>query len=171
MASTTSGKPIRSRRGAPNAGSASRTDAVIPTPIPSVHIATITAIRADGMPMLSMNKSASVPAAVLAHLTADQMSAAFAAGTQVLVNVIDGDAARPIIVGFLGKVTASPRHAIVAKVDGRRVELTGQDEVVLTCGKASITLTKEGRIILRGSYIASSSAGVNRITGGSVQIN
>ena len=37
--------------------------------------------------------------------------------------------------------------------------------------KASITLTSAGKILLRGAYILNRSSGVNRIKGGSVQIN
>lgn len=57
------------------------------------------------------------------------------------------------------------------KVDGKRVELEGQDEIVLRCGKASITLRRNGRIVIRGTYVESYSKGTNRIKGGSVQIN
>jgi hypothetical protein len=45
------------------------------------------------------------------------------------------------------------------------------EELVLRCGDASITLTRAGKIILRGTYLLSRSSGVNRIKGGSVQIN
>jgi len=38
-----------------------------------------------------------------------------------------------------------------ARVDGKRVVLEGNDEVVLKCGEASITLRRDGKIILRGS--------------------
>jgi len=42
---------------------------------------------------------------------------------------------------------------------------------VLRCGKASITLTREGKVLIHGSYISSRSTGVNRVKGGSVQLN
>jgi hypothetical protein len=42
---------------------------------------------------------------------------------------------------------------------------------VLHCGKASITLTRAGKVIIRGEYVLARSSGVNRIVGGSVQIN
>jgi hypothetical protein len=57
------------------------------------------------------------------------------------------------------------------RVDGKKVILEGQEEVVLTCGEASITLTKAGKILIRGKYLLSRSSGVNRILGGSVQVN
>jgi len=56
-------------------------------------------------------------------------------------------------------------------VDGKRVVLEGQEEVVLKCGEASITLTRNGKVVIRGKYLLSRSSGVNRILGGSVQVN
>ena len=44
-------------------------------------------------------------------------------------------------------------------------------EIVLRCGKASITLTRAGKVLIRGAYISSWSSGANRIKGGSVQLN
>lgn len=59
----------------------------------------------------------------------------------------------------------------VVKVDGKRVVIEGQEEVVLKCGDASITLTKAGKVLIRGKYLLNRSDGVNRIMGGSVQVN
>jgi hypothetical protein len=59
----------------------------------------------------------------------------------------------------------------VLKVDGKRIFIEGQEEITLSCGEASITLTKAGKILLRGTYLQSRSSGVNRILGGSVQVN
>jgi len=60
---------------------------------------------------------------------------------------------------------------ILATVDGKRVEVVGQDEVVLRCGDASITLRRNGRVVIRGTYVESHAKGTNRIKGGSVLIN
>lgn len=49
--------------------------------------------------------------------------------------------------------------------------LTATKQITIRCGASSITLTAEGKIILRGKYIVSRSSGVQRIKGGSVQIN
>jgi hypothetical protein len=58
-----------------------------------------------------------------------------------------------------------------ASVDGRRVEIEATDEIVLRCGQASIVLRRNGRVVIRGTYVETRSRGVNRIKGGSVQIN
>jgi hypothetical protein len=60
---------------------------------------------------------------------------------------------------------------IEADVDGRRVKVTARDEIVLECGLASVTLRRNGRVIIRGTYVETHSEGTNRIKGGQVQIN
>ena len=92
-----------------------------------------------------------------------------------------GDAERPMVLGFiqqsaieLGSKTTEPSEGAVAmevKLDDERLVLTADKEIVLKCGKASITLTKAGKVLIRGKYVLSRSSGVNRIKGGSVQIN
>ncbi len=56
-------------------------------------------------------------------------------------------------------------------VDGKKVQIEGAEEVTFKCGKASITLTHSGKILIRGTYLLNRSTGVNRIMGGSVQVN
>ena len=68
---------------------------------------------------------------------------------------------------------ASPAEVkpLTAVVDGKQVVIEAADEIVLRCGEASITLRRNGRVIIRGAYVETRSRGVNRIKGGSVQIN
>jgi hypothetical protein len=66
---------------------------------------------------------------------------------------------------------AQPSTTIEALVDGKRVTIEAQDEIVLRCGEASITLRRNGRIVIRGTYVETRARGVNRIRGGAVQIN
>jgi hypothetical protein len=60
---------------------------------------------------------------------------------------------------------------VEAHVDGKRVVIEGTDEVVLKCGQASITLRRNGKLVIKGTYVETHSTGVNRIKGGSVQVN
>jgi len=46
-----------------------------------------------------------------------------------------------------------------------------KQKITLRCGKASITLYPNGKIALRGEYIVSDAAGVNRIAGGQIELN
>jgi hypothetical protein len=56
-------------------------------------------------------------------------------------------------------------------MDGKQLIMEGQEEIVLRCGEASITLSRNGKISIRGKYLLSRASGVNRILGGSVQVN
>jgi hypothetical protein len=56
-------------------------------------------------------------------------------------------------------------------IDGKKILIDAAEEIVLKCGEASITLTKSGKILIRGKYVLNRSSGVHRIMGGSVQIN
>lgn len=58
-----------------------------------------------------------------------------------------------------------------AIVDGKKLHIEGKEEIVLKCGESSIVLTKAGKILIRGKYLLNRSSGVNRIMGGSVQVN
>ncbi|MDB4985299.1 MAG: hypothetical protein JWN04_477 [Myxococcaceae bacterium] len=65
----------------------------------------------------------------------------------------------------------APAGAIEASIDGRRVVLEAAEEIVLRCGEASITLRRNGRIVVKGVHVETSARGTNRIKGGSVKIN
>ena len=52
-----------------------------------------------------------------------------------------------------------------------RVEISAEREVVLSCGEASVTLTRAGKVIIKGNYVVSRSKGVNKIKGAAVDIN
>jgi hypothetical protein len=92
-------------------------------------------------------------------------------GREAALQFIDGDPLRPLIVGLIQPPNSQPANPVEAKVDGRRVEFTAEEELVLRCGKASVTLTRAGKVLIEGAYLLSRSSGVNRIKGGSVQIN
>jgi len=92
-------------------------------------------------------------------------------GREVALMFESGDPARPIVLGILQRPGRPDPKAMQIELDGETLVLTGKKEIVLRCGKASLTLTRAGKILLRGAYVSSRSSGVNRIKGGSVQIN
>ncbi len=57
------------------------------------------------------------------------------------------------------------------KLDTGSCEISAEREIVLRSGAASLTLTQAGKVIIDGEYVLSRSRGVNKIKGGSVQIN
>jgi hypothetical protein len=97
-------------------------------------------------------------------------------GREVVLMFEDGDPAQPILLGCLGRQDGSsapvaPPGAVQVEADGERLLVTANEQLVLRCGKATITLTKAGKVLIQGTYVSSRSSGVNRIKGGSIQLN
>ena len=121
-------------------------------------------------------------ARVAAALDAAALQEAVQAGQGAVLLFEDGDPARPLLLSLLAPTQPSPlldallvpsseERPREAQVDGRRVVIEGQDEVVLRCGKASITLTHDGTVELRGVQVVSDAEERQRIRGRTVQIN
>jgi hypothetical protein len=103
------------------------------------------------------------------------------ADRDVLLVFENNDPELPIIIDTLyslvDEITESSTIALETErprdvlIDGKRVTFDAREEIVLRCGKASITLTKAGKVLIRGAYLLNRSSGVNRIKGGTVHIN
>jgi hypothetical protein len=96
-------------------------------------------------------------------------------GRQVVLAFEGGDPAKPIVVGVLRGADDCPLPDSPGQVDieadGDRFVISAKEQLVLRCGTASITLTRAGKVLIQGDYVLSRSSGVNRIKGGSVQLN
>jgi hypothetical protein len=140
--------------------------------LPEVIVGTIVRIAEDGAPEVDFPANpAGGPVAALATAAI----AADDAGREAALVFIDGDPARPLVLGLicrppLPQAEAAP-PALDVRLDGERVTLTAREQIELKCGKASLILTRAGKVLIRGAYLLSRSSGVNRIKGGSVQIN
>lgn len=51
------------------------------------------------------------------------------------------------------------------------INLTSDKKITLRCGKSSITLYPNGKVVIKGDYIFSDAEGTNRIAGGRVELN
>jgi hypothetical protein len=112
---------------------------------------------------------------------ADALRRAATAGAEALLVFEQERSDRPVVVGLV--TPTPPEYAPAepdaaggpvrteARVDGRHVVVEAEDEIVLRCGEASITLRRNGRVVIRGAYVETRARGVNRVKGGSVQIN
>ena len=92
-------------------------------------------------------------------------------GREVVLTFESGDLRKPVILGLVQSAVAVAAPSLDVTVDGERLSFVAKEEIVLRCGKASITLTRAGKVLIRGAYVLTRSSGVNRIKGGSVQIN
>ena len=163
---------------APARKTAARRATAAPALLPTASLATL-AEWAPGQPLrVALEPGGEVvQAESTVALSGAALRALIEQRARVLVTFVGGDQARPVVIGVLQALPETievelplsvPDHA---HVDGRRVTLTGRDELELSCGQASITLRRNGRLVIRGTAVESSSSGVNRIKGGTVRIN
>lgn len=105
-------------------------------------------------------------------------------GRSVLLVFERGDHRRPIITGLLedhpvgdapresDSSVVLPRDASqTVRVDGRRLHFTAQQEVLIECGKSSLRLRADGRIVILGTDIVSRARRTHKVKGGNVLIN
>jgi hypothetical protein len=132
-----------------------------------IHLATVDRVDESGDAWVRLPRRRPLRAHRLSGVTSEQLRAAEASGAPVVVALAGKSQA--IVLGVLAaSSSAAPAEA---RVDGKKVTLTGEEEVTLKCGKSSITLTAAGKVLIKGEYVLSRSSGVNRIKGGAVQIN
>jgi len=127
------------------------------------------------------NSLGPVVARITSTARAEALSKGNPAGREVLLVFENNDPNHPIIVDTLYSLideivepssdvfdTEMPQEVTM---DGKRISFDAENEIVLRCGKASITLTRAGKILIKGEYVLSHSSGENRIRGGSVSVN
>jgi hypothetical protein len=132
------------------------------------------------------NAAGALPATALVALDAAAVTQAVRDRRPAALGFAGGDPRAPILLGLVVEppslidellatpATAAPGPAArpaEARLDGKRVVLEGKEEVVLRCGNASITLRRDGKLIIRGAYVETRATGINRIKGGAVKIN
>ena len=111
-----------------------------------------------------------IPARTTAQLQQDDI------GKEVALLFEQGDVQRPLIIGPIHKPETTvafveDEQPVSVELDDENLVLNAKESITLKCGKASITLTKAGKVLIRGAYLLNRSSGVNRVKGGSVQIN
>jgi hypothetical protein len=107
-----------------------------------------------------------------------RITGAIAENAPVLLAFENGDPKLPIIVGFvrntLGgrpEMQVNPECPPVLSFSGRAVTFEAVDQIVLRCGKSSVTLRSDGKVIVKGSEIFNRSSGAHKIKSGTVKIN
>ncbi len=155
-----------------------------------IIIGSLAGIDAQGQPLVDFPENPlTTPLVAISTLSITQQHV----GRNVALLFAKGNPHSPVIMGLIH----SPLHDLIATydttnheqhttvepsassplsvddvtIDGKRVVIEGKEEIVLKCGDASITLTRAGKILIRGKYLLNRADGVNRIMGGSVQVN
>lgn len=124
-----------------------------------------------------------VPARLLKSVDRKALSGKSAIGQEVLLMFEKGNRNHPIIVGQLENIVDDmislevsrkendPVTPLDVQLDNERISLEAKNEIVLRCGKGSITIRKDGKIVILGTNLISRSRGRNKIKGASVSIN
>jgi hypothetical protein len=150
----------------------SRTEAADPAPAAKpaeVVIGRIVGVAEDGAPLVDYPANpAGAPVPALATARFDLVQA----DAPVALMFLAGDRARPLAIGLIKQPEGQPTdHGPAASHPDERLTLTAAREIVLQCGRASIVLTRAGKVLVRGAHLSLRSSGLHRIVGASVQIN
>ena len=150
---------------------------VDPRPMAGVVLGRLVALGSDGQAMVDYPGNPTgrpLPAVATARFAADDI------GTEIALLFENGNLECPVVIGPLLRPEADTRQPEIPEasppkqtvaIDGETMIFTAEKEIVLRCGAASITLTRSGKILIRGKYLLSRSSGVNRVKGGSIQLN
>jgi len=144
--------------------------------IPGLIIANVAGASDAGRPLVEIHGRAEVCEAWPVWMDPEP-DWAHCQGLKVVLGFENADAGKPLVVGVIGTPArlkeAQPADTATAVTHTSQdiVKITSDKELVLQCGKAKIALRADGRIAILGGYVLSRSTGVNKIKGGSVQIN
>jgi hypothetical protein len=164
--------------GQPELGAADRPSRRVPAPVAEptpqagVVIGNLVGLLEEGATPLVIFPGRADAAAVRGRTTVDLHGADI--GQEVVLLFEGNDRSRPIVMGVVrgtGSPLDAPAGHVEVDADRRRMVVVAAERLVLRCGKASITLTKAGKVLIEGAYISSRATGVNRVKGGSVQLN
>lgn len=133
---------------------------------------------ADGVPRVDYagNGAGPLPAVIATPVSDDELRVAVLARREVVLLFDGDDPSKPVVVGLVKQPHArqpepSDGPAIDVRVDGQDLAFRAREQISFQCGEASITLRKDGKIVIRGAFVESHATGTNRIKGAAVKIN
>jgi hypothetical protein len=132
-----------------------------------VVVGTIVAVTSSAEALVEVariNSSAAMKARTVVSLSENEV------GLQAVLAFEDGDITKPIILGLI-KSAENRGGKVAVRADGDRFFVSAEREIELRCGEASITLTRAGKVLIKGEYVLSRAKGLNRIKGAAVSIN
>ncbi len=147
--------------------------------------AVVRAVRADGLVEVELPAPQGGRLLCEALRQGGDLAAGLAAGDEVLVFRQPSCAADGVILGSIAGQPASPGAApqtssepltqqqppVLRTLSAAQIVIEAGEELELRCGKGTIKIQRDGKIIIRGEHILSAAKGTHRIKGGSVAIN
>ena len=140
------------------------------TKMPGVTIGTIARIDQQGRTLVQFDGSDGFGVPAKVAWLQDPPNGALSSGCSVILGFENGDDTLPVVLGLLENL---PKECVESNSEKKPdvIHLRSEKELILECGDAKIKLRADGRITILGGYVVSRSSGVNKIKGGSVQIN
>lgn len=146
-------------------------------------IGEIVEITEEGCALVDFLENSGAP--ILARsILEESASEALILPLKVSIVFENGDQSLPVITGLVrDTLFPSSKNETIgfdiadsgknkhAKVDGKLVSFNADEEIQLNCGKSSIILKRNGKIVIKGAQVVSRSTGANKIKGSSVSIN
>lgn len=143
--------------------------------IHGVHVGKITSVKETGHILVDYphNPFGPLPARSTVDTTFEDQN------RHVLLTFENNDPRLPIIIGLIQDqpVILTKEIALDKKqigdimVDGERVVFNAKKEIELRCGKSSLIMKKDGRVVIKGTQLVSRASGMNKIKGAAVKIN
>ena len=131
------------------------------TPRHGSHATSIVDFDGEGRPMIDVDGVA-VSAQATVEVGRDDL------GREAMVTFLQGDPLRPVITGLFVAPSRRRRHH---KINADELDFEASSKITFKCGKSSITLHRDGKIVIRGEHLLSRASGVNRIRGGTIELN
>ncbi len=147
-------------------------------------VGTLTGFDDDGLPLVDFPGNPAT--AITARSTMDapapvQSGQSDWIGARVVLIFENGDPTLPIITGFVhkqlrpaareGAVRVDASQAKDVLIDGQRLVLEANHEIILRCGRSTLVLRKDGKIEIKGDHLISRGKSTNRIKGGIINLN
>ncbi|MFL5349754.1 MAG: DUF6484 domain-containing protein [Hyalangium sp.] len=140
-----------------------------------ITVGRIASIDAQGRVLVALHKGVPCPARLSTTVRRAEILEAAVAGTPVLLLLADDGRTPPILMGMVRDRLEAPGDmsvgALELQVGRERIALTAREELTLRCGEASITLRRDGKVIIKGEEIVSRARRTNKVKGATVRIN
>lgn len=128
------------------------------------------------------NRAGPLPAMISSSVDPRELCPSSYPARRIILGFDNSDPCSPIILGFLREPedqlsASSPNLKLITDqpedivVDGKKLVFRANQEIVLHCGKGSVTIRADGKVIIKGTNVVSRASVTNKIKGGSVRIN
>ncbi len=168
-----SGTPDEARAATqPGAARGAEQNAAVRRRIRGAQIGRLVAVETGGAPIVDFPGAAAGPRVAILAAPCPHGLLEGAVGRHVVLLFEGGNPAHPIVVGWVQETAREPiAPRRVVRVDGRRIVLAAESEIQLRCGAASLTLTADGRIVIKGKNLLAHADEMHKIRGAAVRIN